>query len=217
MSACVANLVKLLFPMSLTDEGEILESFVCTEVLSKSQNASLTQLKKRGLLTTESLKDDDGKKLIIHLTESGFSLFGEMLSESQEVEDAEVSEEETEAADAPEADAEEDDDFEPLVIKDDVAPAPAVTAPVSRNLAGVFGIFDALPEAGTVLTKLYKGTCYNATLASDGSCTLDDGRVFSSLTAAARFITGAKNISGRKFFGCAGKRVAKAEDAAVVA
>lgn len=217
MSACVANFVKLLFPMSLTDKGEVLESFACTEVLSKSQNASLTQLKKRGLLTSETCKDDEGKKLIIHLTESGLALFGEMLAESQEVEEVEDSEEEMEAADAPESDAEEDDDFEPLVIKDDVAPAPAAAAPVARNLAGVFGIFDALPEAGTVLTKVYKGTSFNATLASDGSCTLDDGRVFSSLTAAARFITGAKNISGRKFFGCAGKRVAKAEVAAVVA
>lgn len=230
LSACVANLVSILFPMSLTDEGKVQETFEFTEMLSKSQNAALTQLKKRGLLTSEILKDDEGKKLLIHLTENGMALFTDMQGIPQDTEETDASDEDAEVSASDEVeevnseedleessdnDEEDDEDFEPLVIKDDVRPAPV--APVTRNLAGVMGIFDALPEAGTVLTKVYKGTSYFATLAADGSCTLNDGREFTSLTAAARFITGAKNISGRKFFGCAGKRVAKSEEATAIA
>lgn len=79
--------------------------------------------------------------------------------------------------------------------------------------AAVMARFTALPESGTKLQKLYKGKMYTAFVNADGSVDMDcdiegtEQTHFNSLTHAARTITGAKNISGRKFFGCAGKRL----------
>ncbi len=79
--------------------------------------------------------------------------------------------------------------------------------------AAVMARFTALPESGTKLQKIYKGKIYTAFVNADGSVDMDcdiegtEQTHFNSLTHAARTITGAKNISGRKFFGCAGKRL----------
>ena len=89
--------------------------------------------------------------------------------------------------------------------------------------AAVMARFTALPESGTKLQKIYKGKIYTAFVNADGSVDMDcdiegtEQTHFNSLTHAARTITGAKNISGRKFFGCAGKRLDAAAPVEAVA
>ena len=55
------------------------------------------------------------------------------------------------------------------------------------------------PAAGTVISKLYKGHELRVVVRDDG---LEyDGRMFPSLTAIAKAVTGSKSINGRLFFG----------------
>lgn len=206
--SAAALLIKLA-DMAVIENGEILPTFTCTEVLSKQENGVMTGLKKKGLLSTELLKSENGDKALqVTLSPAGLEAIRELTAADEP--DAEEPEpaEEPAATGAPEPAAEESPEA-PVEIDNGEENDPEVDAPSpGRVNAGVQAMFDALPEAGTILTKLYKGSCYQATLKADGSCILNDGSWFSSLTAAARFITGAKNISGRKFFGCAGKRLA---------
>lgn len=182
-----ASLLLLkLAAMATTEKGKLRAKFICTDVLTKQENGAMTSLKKKGLLTTELLIGEDGDKTLqVTLSKEGRAAI-RALQTPPAVEAVETA--------APKPTAED-------------AEKPARP----RVNAGVQAMFDPLPEAGTTLSKLYKGSCYQATLHADGSCELNDGTWYSSLTAAARHITGAKNISGRKFFGCAGKRLAAAE------
>lgn len=217
--SAAALLIKLA-DMTEAVNGEIIPKFTCTEVLTKKENGVMTGLKKKGLLSTELLKGGNGDKALqVTLTPAGLDAIRELTAADEPdaeepepvAEPAATGNVAAEAGDAPEADAPaaEGGAEVPGGLDDGEENAPEVDAPSpGRVNTGVQAMFDPLPESGTILTKLYKGSCYQATLKADGSCILNDGSWFSSLTAAARFITGAKNISGRKFFGIPGKRVA---------
>ena len=71
---------------------------------------------------------------------------------------------------------------------------------------------DELSDDGLVEIKWADGSV-------DMDCDIEgpEQTHFNSLTHAARTITGAKNISGRKFFGCAGKRLDAAAPVEAVA
>ena len=228
MTESTAAILIKLADMSKNENGEIRPTFICTEIMTKKENGVMTSLKKKGVLSTEVGKDEDGNKFLqVTFTADGLDVVRELTAadesnteeteaECEPCDEAEVvvpepSEEGTEEeAPAEEEDAEAEEEEAPAVEEEEETPAKAneTKRTQGRVNAGVQAMFDPLPEEGTTLTKLYKGSCYQATLNADGSCTLNDGTWFSSLTVAARFITGTKNISGRKFFGIPGKRVA---------
>lgn len=198
LTESAASLLLKLAAMATSEKGKLRSKFICTDVLSKQENGAMTSLKKKGLLSTELLVCEDGDKALqVTLSKEGRAAIRAL---------------QTPPADEP---AEEVETAEPKRAakraKREAAADTEEQPARPRVNAGVQAMFDPLPEAGTTLSKLYKGSFYQATLHADGSCELNDGTWFSSLTAAARFITGAKNISGRKFFGCAGKRLAAAE------
>lgn len=198
LTESAASLLLKLAAMATSEKGKLRSKFICTSVLTKQENGTMTSLKKKGLLTTELLVGEDGdKSLQVTLSKEGRAAIRELQTppadEPVEEVGAEPKPAATRAAKKPAAADTEEQPARPRVN------------------AGVQAMFDPLPEAGTTLSKLYKGSCYQATLHADGSCELNDGTWYSSLTAAARHITGAKNISGRKFFGVAGKRLAAAE------
>ena len=56
-----------------------------------------------------------------------------------------------------------------------------------------------LPEAGTVITKQYKGRELRVVVRDDGI--EYEGAMFPTFTALAKHVTGSKNINGRLFFG----------------
>ncbi len=57
---------------------------------------------------------------------------------------------------------------------------------------------------GTVLQRVYKGVPYKIELGKDGWEM--EGKTFTSLTAAAKQVTGYKAINGRDFFARNGKK-----------
>lgn len=196
LTESAASLLLKLAAMATTEKGKLRAKFICTDVLSKQENGAMTSLKKKGLLTTELLIGEDGDKTLqVTLSKEGRAAIRALQTPPAVEEPVE---------------AVEEVDAKPAAKKAPTAEDAEKPARPRVN-AGVQAMFDPLPEAGTTLSKLYKGSCYQATLHADGSCELNDGTWYSSLTAAARHITGAKNISGRKFFGCAGKRLAAAE------
>lgn len=228
VSAAASELLKKLANASLqTAEGKA--DFAMTEPLSKKENGILTGLKKKSFLHTELTETETGKVLVIHLDAAGLEFIrsefgiclGGLEALAPETEEAPAAEEvapEADAEDAPEADAEDASKTET-----EAAPAEEEKKPARRGAlteagmasirAAVMSRFTALPESGTKLQKLYKGKMYTAFVNADGSVDMDcdiegtEQTHFNSLTHAARTITGAKNISGRKFFGCAGKRL----------
>lgn len=220
MTESAAALLIKLADMSKNENGEIRPTFICTEIMTKKENGVMTSLKKKGVLSTEVGKDEDGNKFLqVTFTADGLDVVRELTAADES--NTEEPEAECEPCDEAEVVVEAPAEVEDEVPAEEEEEAPAVEVEEEtpakveeakhtpgRVNAGVQAMFDPLPEEGTTLTKLYKGSCYQATLNADGSCTLNDGTWFSSLTAAARFITGAKNISGRKFFGIPGKRVA---------
>lgn len=225
VSAAAAELLQKLANSSLqTAEGKA--DFAMTEPLSKKENGILTGLKKKSFLHTELTETETGKVLVIHFDRAGLDFlraeFGICLGdEAAPVEEvAAPVEEETPAAEeapaeTPEAAAEPETDAE-SVPEEEKKPARrgALTEAGKASIrAAVMARFTALPESGTKLQKIYKGKVYTAFVNADGSVDMDcdiegtEQTHFNSLTHAARTITGAKNISGRKFFGCAGKRL----------
>lgn len=64
-----------------------------------------------------------------------------------------------------------------------------------------------LPAAGTTLTRTYKGKDYRVDVREIGFC--HEGQEFSSLTALAAHITGAKSINGMLWFGLTKRAPAK--------
>lgn len=59
------------------------------------------------------------------------------------------------------------------------------------------------PSPGTVLTRRYKGRTIAVAVRDDGYEL--DARIFTSLTAVAKAVTGGSHQSGRRFFGLTGK------------
>lgn len=224
VSAAAAELLQKLANASLqTAEGKA--DFAMTEPLSKKENGILTGLKKKSFLHTELTETETGKVLVIHFDRAGLDFlraeFGICLGdEAAPVEEETAPVEEEAPAESPEAEAE-------------TAPAEEEKKPARRGAlteagmasirAAVMARFTALPESGTKLQKIYKGKIYTAFVNADGSVDMDcdiegtEQTHFNSLTHAARTITGAKNISGRKFFGCAGKRLDAAAPVEAVA
>ena len=96
--------------------------------------------------------------------------------------------------------------------EEDEAPASAFAEkdidPIwAKRMNGIMAMFQPI-EAGTILTRVYKGQCYQVQVCADGSC-IDyaNGKSYNSLSHAARCITGRKSVPGRKFFKVDGKRV----------
>ncbi len=96
--------------------------------------------------------------------------------------------------------------------EEDEAPASAFAEkdidPIwAKRMNGIMAMFQPI-EAGTILSRIYKGQCYQVQMCADGSC-IDyrNGKSYNSLSHAARCITGRKNVPGRKFFRVDGKRV----------
>lgn len=229
VSAAASELLKKLAETSL-NTAECKADFSLTEPLTAKENGLLTSLKKKGILHTELLETENGKVLVIHLDAAGLEFiraeFGICLGglESLAVETEEAPalvEEETPAAEeapaeSPESAPELETDAESVPEEEEkkLARRGALTEAGKASIrAAVMARFTALPESGTKLQKLYKGKVYTAFVNADGSvdmyCDIEgtEQTHFNSLTHAARTITGAKNISGRKFFGCAGKRL----------
>lgn len=220
VSAAAAELLQKLANASLaTAEGKA--DFAMTAPLSKKENGILTGLKKKHFLHTELQETETGKVLVVHFDRAGLGFLRSALGiclgeEAAPVEEAPAPvEEETPAAEDAPADSPEDE-AEAAPAEEEKKPARrgALTeAGMASIRAAVMARFTALPESGTKLQKIYKGKIYTAFVNADGSVDMDcdiEGTAqthFNSLTHAARTITGAKNISGRKFFGCAGKRL----------
>ena len=232
VSAAAAELLQKLANASLqTAEGKA--DCAMTEPLSKKENGILTGLKKKSFLHTELTETETGKVLVIHFDRAGLDFlraeFGICLGdEAAPVEEAPAPvEEETPAAEEIPAESPETE------AAPETAPAEEEKKPARRGAlteagmasirAAVMARFTALPESGTKLQKIYKGKIYTAFVNADGSVDMDcdiegtEQKHFNSLTHAARTITGAKNISGRKFFGCAGKRLDAAAPVEAVA
>ena len=232
VSAAAAELLQKLANSSLqTAEGKA--DFAMTEPLSKKENGILTGLKKKSFLHTELTETETGKVLVIHFDRAGLDFlraeFGICLGDEAAPveEEAAPVEEETPAAEETPAESPETE------AAPETAPAEEEKKPARRGAlteagmasirAAVMARFTALPESGTKLQKIYKGKIYTALVNADGSVDMDcdiegtEQTHFNSLTHAARTITGAKNISGRKFFGCAGKRLDAAAPVEAVA
>lgn len=228
----VLSLTAELAPMSVNSKNRVQKKFICTKIFSKAENAALTRMKKLDLLSSELSEDgENGKVLVIHLKKKGVELFRKTLNPETEetqkadepasvVENVEEVAPEVEPAPEPENVEEAAPEVEPTPEpenEEDAANTPAPQkkkgpkTPMSREtLQKIFALFTPLPEAGTVLQKNYKGVVFCVTLLEGGEIHLQSENLeakYNSLTAAARAITGQKHISGRKFFGIAGKRL----------
>lgn len=173
----------------------------CNEVvlptpLTAQQKGLLTGLKKKGLVETHNTVDEDGNAHLVATLSDAALQFVMETAPWEQAEEEQPAVEEVEATE----------------VAEQQAPAKERKSCAPKTLTGIFGMFTPLPEGGTKLQKLYKGQLYTAIVNEDGSVSMDMdmgelGTEFRSLTHAARAITGYKNISGRKFFGVAGKRI----------
>ena len=270
LTPAAKNLLSKFAAMAAADSGKVEARFVCTEVLSKRENGTLTSLKNKDLLSSELCEGENGAELHICLSDAALDLIGQMetpvqkltrkakkyvakaepaaAEEEETAPAAPVAEEEEEPAPAPAAPAAEEVEEEkpakkarktakktakteeapkaeeevpateevPAAIvpedEEDEAPASAFAEkdidPIwAKRMNGIMAMFQPI-EAGTILSRVYKGQCYQVQMCADGSC-IDyrNGKSYNSLSHAARCITGRKNVPGRKFFRVAGKRV----------
>ncbi len=86
------------------------------------------------------------------------------------------------------------------------APKPKSKAPATKTLTKPRD--PRLPPAGTVIEKTYKGKALAVQVLETGF--RFEGKEWSSLTAIAMAVTGAKSINGPLFFGIA-KRTSKSQ------
>lgn len=270
LTPAAKNLLSKFATMAADESGKVEARFVCTEVLSKRENGTLTSLKNKGLLSSELCEGENGAELHICLSDAAVDLIGQLetpvqkltrkakkyVAKAEEAPAAAEVEEETapaaevveEPAPAPvEPAAEEVKEEKPakkarktnkkaakteeapkaeeeipateespaaIVPEDeeDEAPASAFAEkdidPIwAKRMNGIMAMFQPI-EAGTILTRVYKGQCYQVQMCADGSC-IDyrNGKSYNSLSHAARCITGRKSVPGRKFFKVDGKRV----------
>ena len=255
LTPAAKNLLSKFAAMAADESGKVEARFVCTEVLSKRENGTLTSLKNKDLLSSELCEGENGAELHICLSEAALDLIGQMETPVQKLtrkakkyvakaEPAAAEEEETAPAvpaaeevkeekpakkarktnkkaakteEAPKAEEEVPATEEsPAAIvpedEEDEAPASAFGEkdidPIwAKRMNGIMAMFQPI-EAGTILTRVYKGQCYQVQMCADGSC-IDyaNGKSYNSLSHAARCITGRKSVPGRKFFKVDGKRV----------
>lgn len=217
-AAASALLVKLA-AMAPKGYGKGASEFICTEMLSKRENGTLTGLKKKGLLSTSVSKAADKSSLLICFTEAGLELVAKLTAPVAEEAPAAAEEE---APAAPEEAAAEAVEETPAAPEEAPAAEAVEEAPAKKGkgrprkekaekkpktaeeiaearMRGVMALFSPLPPAGTVLETEYKGKKYKAILRENGACEFG-GTTYISLSAAARAITGRKVVSGRKFF-----------------
>lgn len=226
-AAASALLVKLA-AMAPKGYGKGASEFICTEMLSKRENGTLTGLKKKGLLSTSVSKAADKSSLLICFTEAGLELVAKLTAPVAEEAPAAAEEEAPaveaveEAPAAPEEAAAEAVEETPSAPEEAPAAEAVEEAPAKKGkgrprkekaekkpktaeeiaearMRGVMALFSPLPPAGTVLETEYKGKKYKAILRENGACEFG-GTTYISLSAAARAITGRKVVSGRKFF-----------------
>lgn len=226
-AAASALLVKLA-AMAPKGYGKGASEFICTEMLSKRENGTLTGLKKKGLLSTSVSKAADKSSLLICFTEAGLELVAKLTAPVAEEAPAAAEEEAPaveaveEAPAAPEEAAAEAVEETPAAPEEAPAAEAVEEAPAKKGkgrprkekaekkpktaeeiaearMRGVMALFSPLPPAGTVLETEYKGKKYKAILRENGACEFG-GTTYISLSAAARAITGRKVVSGRKFF-----------------
>lgn len=226
-AAASALLVKLA-AMAPKGYGKGASEFICTEMLSKRENGTLTGLKKKGLLSTSVSKAADKSSLLICFTEAGLELVAKLTAPVAEEAPAAAEEEAPaveaveEAPAAPEEAASEAVEETPAAPEEAPAAEAVEEAPAKKGkgrprkekaekkpktaeeiaearMRGVMALFSPLPPAGTVLETEYKGKKFKVTLCENGACEFG-GTTYISLSAAARAITGRKVVSGRKFF-----------------
>ena len=210
-AAASALLVKLA-AMAPKGYGKGASEFICTEMLSKRENGTLTGLKKKGLLSTSVSKAADKSSLLICFTEAGLELVAKLTAPVAEEAPAAAEEEAPaveaveEAPAAPEEAAAEAVEEAPAKKgkgrprKEKAEKKPKTAEEIAEaRMRGVMALFSPLPPAGTVLETEYKGKKYKAILRENGACEFG-GTTYISLSAAARAITGRKVVSGRKFF-----------------
>ena len=216
LTPAAKNLLSKFAAMAADESGKVEARFVCTEVLSKRENGTLTSLKNKDLLSSELCEGENGAELHICLSDAALDLIGQMETPVQKLtrkakkyvakaEEAPKAEEEIPATEeSPAAIVPEDEE--------DEAPASAFAEkdidPIwAKRMNGIMAMFQPI-EAGTILTRVYKGQCYQVQMCADGSC-IDyaNGKSYNSLSHAARCITGRKSVPGRKFFKVDGKRV----------
>lgn len=264
LTPAAKNLLSKFAAMAADESGKVEARFVCTEVLSKRENGTLTSLKNKDLLSSELCEGENGAELHICLSDAALDLIGQMETPVQKLTRkakkyvakdvakaeeapaaAEVVEEPAPAPVEPAAEevkeekpakkarktnkkaakteeapkAEEEipaTEESPAAIEpedeEDEAPASAFAEkdidPIwAKRMNGIMAMFQPI-EAGTILTRVYKGQCYQVQMCADGSC-IDyaNGKSYNSLSHAARCITGRKSVPGRKFFKVDGKRV----------
>ncbi len=210
-AAASALLVKLA-AMAPKGYGKGASEFICTEMLSKRENGTLTGLKKKGLLSTSVSKAADKSSLLICFTEAGLELVAKLTAPVAEEAPAAAEEEAPaveaveEAPAAPEEAAAEAVEEAPAKKgkgrprKEKAEKKPKTAEEIAEaRMRGVMALFSPLPPAGTVLETEYKGKKFKVTLCENGACEFG-GTTYISLSAAARAITGRKVVSGRKFF-----------------
>lgn len=217
LSAAATELIATLADLAFQQSAAADKPFVFEGTLTAQQKGLMTSLKKKGLIISELVATEAGRTLSISFTEAGRALVvttapQEEAATEEAPEVAPAEEAETEESAAPEAEAPQEEEAAPEAAETEEAAAPAeeVAPKAATTRTGVIAMFAPLPAAGTVLKKTYKGQTFEATLNADGSVVVN-GTFYTSLTQAALTITGYKNISGRKFFGCAAKKPASTE------
>lgn len=249
LTPAAKNLLSKFAAMAADESGKVEARFVCTEVLSKRENGTLTSLKNKDLLSSELCEGENGAELHICLSDAALDLIGQMETPVQKLtrkakkyvakdvakaEEApaaaeEVKEEKpakkarktnkkaakTEEAPKAEEEIPATEEVPAAIVpedEEDEAPASAFAEkdidPIwAKRMNGIMAMFQPI-EAGTILTRVYKGQCYQVQMCADGSC-IDyaNGKSYNSLSHAARCITGRKSVPGRKFFKVDGKRV----------
>lgn len=205
ISSTAASFLQTIVHMNEVPGNEVL----LPTPLTAQQKGLLTVLKKKGLVETHNTVDEDGNS---HLAATLSNAALQFVMDTAPWENQTEQQPGVEVAEAPDG-------------AEQQGPAKQRKSCAPKSLTGIFGMFTPLPEGGTKLQKIYKGQLYTAIVNEDGSVSMDIdmgelGTEFRSLTHAARAITGYKNISGRKFFGVAGKRIPAQEvmpDAKIVA
>lgn len=220
LTPAAKNLLSKFAAMAADESGKVEARFVCTEVLSKRENGTLTSLKNKDLLSSELCEGENGAELHICLSDAALDLIGQMETPVQKLTRKAkkyVAKDVAKAEEAPKAEEEIPATEEsPAAIvpedEEDEAPASAFAEkdidPIwAKRMNGIMAMFQPI-EAGTILTRVYKGQCYQVQMCADGSC-IDyaNGKSYNSLSHAARCITGRKSVPGRKFFKVDGKRV----------
>ena len=78
LTPAAKNLLSKFAAMAADESGKVEARFVCTEVLSKRENGTLTSLKNKDLLSSELCEGENGAELHICLSDAALDLIGQM-------------------------------------------------------------------------------------------------------------------------------------------